>query len=154
MGGTSLKTFLLLLTGVGGGGSEHAVGSWENRPLRPCRVAAAHFVCVVVVRWGGGCLCVSLAGSAHGSYRLVGCVGGCLVVDHGFFIVDASIWTSRLFPCGGGCGVLCDFCFECFLCYPTRAALAAVVVWGGVSVQERMVDALASGADEGRGNLR
>jgi len=28
------------------------------------------------------------------------------------------------------------------------------VWWRGVSVQERMVDALASGADEGRGNLR
>lgn len=39
----------------------------------------------------------------------------------------------------------------CFLCYPTRAHLFVVVC---VSVQERMVDALASGADEGRGNLR
>ena len=29
-----------------------------------------------------------------------------------------------------------------------------VSVWGCVSVQERMVDALASGADEGRCNLR
>ena len=58
--------------------------------------------------------------------------------------------------CGGvlvGCGVLCNFCC-CVSCVIRLALRAAVVWWRGVSVQERMVDALASGADEGRGNLR
>lgn len=63
------------------------------------------------------------------------------------WIVDASIWGNALLVCF----FCCDFVLLCFLCYPTRAHLFVVVC---VSVQERMVDALASGADEGRGNLR
>lgn len=56
----------------------------------------------------------------------------------------------------GVCGVFCVILLLCFLCYPTRMLLVMlrVSVWGCVSVQERMVDALASGADEGRCNLR
>src|SRR5699024_660456 len=98
--------------------------------------------------WVCGCL---LGRSWSCVLLWVGCVGGCLVVDHGFFIVDASIWTSRL-SLLGGVVVFCVIFVLSASCV-TRPALPCFW-WGGVSVQERMVDALASGADEGRGNLR
>ncbi len=87
-------------------------------------------LCVVVVRWGGGCLCVSLAGPSHGSRcgGVCGWVSGC---GSWFFHSGREHLDIAAVPvCGGGCGVLCDFCFECFLCYPTRAAL--LLLWWGV----------------------
>lgn len=63
------------------------------------------------------------------------------------WIVDASIWGNALCVCF----FCCDFVFVVFLVLSDSCAPVFVVC---VSVQERMVDALASGADEGRGNLR
>jgi hypothetical protein len=55
-------------------------------------------------------------------------------------------------PVWGVCGVLCDFVVVVFLVLSDSHHFMVCGVC--VSVQERMVDALASGADEGRGNLR
>ena len=68
------------------------------------------------------------------------------------WIVDASIWGSTVV----WCFFCCDFVFVVFLVLSDSCMVACRFcgVWLCVSVQERMVDALASGADEGRGNLR
>ena len=70
--------------------------------------------------------------------------------------MDASIWQPRAFVCGC-CDFVC-FCVSCVIRLVTLHAhvslLGFVCLCGVVSVQGRMVDALASRADEGRGNLR
>ena len=96
---------------------------------------------------------VLVVGSSRNTTEASGCwwggVGGLLFVN---YIVDASIFERRasvivfiLF--GGGCGCWCVVCiFDDYLCF-------ICVVWR-ISCYGHTVDALASGADEGRGNLR
>src|SRR5690606_40266594 len=103
--GWNIIEYLLLLSAPLVGGwwwGEHAVGSWENRPLRLSSRAwhaqGIHlwWVCVCGV-WVGGvwgvCFCGRSCIPVPACWWVWG--WGCLVVDHGFFIVDASIWTSR-----------------------------------------------------------
>ena len=122
----------LRLAGGGGWGAWHAVGFWGGAPWCPGPRALP---------------CLFLGGS--------GVVGG-LVVN---CIVDASICgRPRYRDCAAGRP------FVCFFCLVRRAARAGsgarracavcCVVLCVVRFYERSVDALASGADEGRGGLR
>ena len=96
---------------------------------------------------------VLVVGSSRNTTEAGGCwwggVGGLLFVN---YIVDASIFERRaqmiavlLVPLGSGGGVVVGvWCvFLMIIC----------VVWR-ISCYGHTVDALASGADEGRGNLR
>ena len=117
--------------GVGVWGAWHAVGFWGGAPWCPGPL---------------GLLLSFLGGS--------GVVGG-LVVN---CIVDASICgRPRYRDCAAGRPFVCFlFGSSCGArrCGARRACAVCCVVLCVVRFYERSVDALASGADEGRGGLR
>ena len=85
---------------VSGGGANTLLGPGRAGPCGSFLVLEDHAplcVCGVWVWVGGGGVLVCLLVPALCLLHLVLGVWwcGCLVVDHGFFIVDASIWASQ-----------------------------------------------------------
>ena len=84
---------------VSGGGANTLLGPGRAGPCGSFLVLEDHApLCVWCLGVGGGggvlvCLLVPALCLLHLVLGVWGC--GCLVVDHGFFIVDASIWASQ-----------------------------------------------------------
>ena len=129
---------------------------WVLGEQAPAALSAFR-MCVGVVRVCGWCVCLSWPALFMGSR-----VGGGVWVGVWLWIWFFHSGREHLgimtvpHPCW--VGVVVVFCVifvvVVFLVLSDSRCPYALLCGGGVSVQERMVDALASGADEGRGNLR
>ena len=146
--GWNIIEFFLLLSGLCAGWwwGKHAVGSWENRPPRP---RVMRLGCVV----GGVGVCGSPGRPCSWAPAVVGVCGWVSGGGSWFFHSGREHLGIMTAPVGVVV-VFCVIFVVVFLVLSDSRCCMRVVRGGGVSVQERMVDALASGADEGRGNLR